>query len=205
MSPAGDAERTRAFFDAIASRYDRVFSRPRDESRPRMARLLSLLGPPRDVLDLGVGTGRELSELLDAGHRVVGVDVSEKMLALCNQRARPIRCVLADFWRGLPFGDASFDAVIALFGTLAHARRAGALDDLAREALRVLRPGGLFFAEAPTPAWASAHPTFEDEATGARIDVIAPTMDAWRASFAAFDVAIAETSDELTIVGRRVG
>jgi len=192
----------RAFFDAIAPRYDRVYARPREEMRPRMERLLALLGSPRDVLDLGVGTGRELSALLDAGHRVVGVDVSEKMIALCNQRTRPIRCLRADFWSGLPLPDASFDAVLALYGTLAHAPRAGALADLAREIARVLRPGGLFHAEAPTPAWAAAHPAFVDEATGARIAVVAPSADEWRAAFARFDVELTESGEELSVSAR---
>ena len=94
--------------------------------RAHVDRALAAIGEgPRDVLDLGVGTGLELPRLLDAGHRVVGVDVSPEMIALCNQRSRPIRCVEADFWRALPFEDASFDAVVAFFGTLAHAPDAG--------------------------------------------------------------------------------
>jgi len=198
-----DSETTRRFFDAIAPRYDRVYARARDEMRPRMARLLALLGGPRDVLDLGVGTGPELHHLLDAGHRVVGVDVSEKMIALCNRRARPIRCVLADFWSGLPAADASFDAVVALFGTLAHPPGSSAYERLAREVFRVLRPGGVFYAEAPTPAWAAANPSFVDEASGARIDVVAQDASAWRRAFSAFDVSASEDDGEITIVARR--
>jgi SAM-dependent methyltransferase len=197
-----DAERTRRFFDAIAPRYDRVFARSREELRPRMERLLALLGEARDVLDLGVGTGRELPYLLDAGHRVVGVDLSERMIALCSQRSRPIRCVAADFWAGLPFEDRSFDAVVALFGTLAHAPDPEAHARLGREVLRVLRPGGLFFAEVPTPAWAEANPTFRDEASGESVDVVAPSAEAWRAALARLDVTIAEADAELAIVGR---
>lgn len=195
-----DADATRRFFDAIAPRYDRVYARSRDELRARMTKLLALLGPPRDVLDLGVGTGPELHHLLDAGHRVVGVDVSEKMIALCNRRARPIRCISADFWQGLPAEDASFDAVIALFGSLAHPPDPDGHARLAREALRVLRPGGLFWAEVPSPAWAAAHPTFEDEASGARIDVVALEPRAWREAFRDFDVSVTEEGDELVAV-----
>lgn len=197
------SDAARAFFDAIAPRYDREFARPREELRPRMIRLVALLGPPRDVLDLGVGTGRELSYLLDAGHRVVGLDFSDKMLAECARRARPIPCVHADLWRRLPFGDASFDAVLALFGTLAHAPHPGALAELGGEVARVLRPRGLFFAEAPAPAWARAHPTFVDAPTGARIDVTAPGPEEWRAAFAAFELDVGETPEELTVVARR--
>jgi SAM-dependent methyltransferase len=192
------------FFDAIAARYDRDFARPRDEMRPRMERLLARLGPERDVLDLGVGTGPELHHLLDAGHRVVGVDVSEQMIALCNRRARPIRSVRADFWRGLPADDASFDAVIALFGSLAHppAPSEEAYAALAREVARVLRPRGLFYAESPTPAWAAEHPVFEDGRTGARIRVVGPSAEAWRGAFAGFDVEVTEAEGELTVVAR---
>lgn len=193
----------KAFFDAIASRYDRVFAREPSEMRAHVDRALAAIGhAPKDVLDLGVGTGLELPRLLDAGHRVVGVDVSPEMIALCNQRSRPIRCVEADFWAGLPFDGASFDAVIALFGTLAHAPDDGALSRLAREMERVLRPGGVFFAEIPSPAWVAAHPAFVDEKTGARIAIVAQPESAWREAFAAFDVTIADRGDELELTLR---
>jgi SAM-dependent methyltransferase len=198
-----DAEGTRRFFDAIASRYDRVFARPRDEMQVHMARLLDLLGPPRDVLDLGVGTGPELHHLLDAGHRVVGVDISPAMIAACSERARPIRCICGDFWSGLPAEDGAFDAVIALFGSLAHAPRAGAQREIGREVLRVLRPGGIFYAEVPAPAWAAQHSTFEDNVTGARIEIDSISASTWREALDGLEVAVSELGSELCIVGRR--
>lgn len=191
------------FFDAIAKRYDRVYARSSDELRERMTRLLEWIGPaPRDVLDLGVGTGLELPRLLDAGHRVTGIDVSAEMIAVCNQRSRKIPCVRADFWEGLPSDDGAFDAVIALFGTLAHAPSPSAYGALAREVARVLRPRGVFYAEVPTSTWAAAHPTFEDEASGARIAITALTVREWRDAFHAFDMTTRDDGGELTIVAR---
>lgn len=190
----------RAFFDAIATRYDRVFARDPSEMRAHVDRALEAIGPgPRDVLDLGVGTGLELPRLLDAGHRVVGVDVSPEMIALCKNRSRPIRCVEHDFWTRLPFDDASFDAVIALFGSLAHAPDAEALTSLAREIARVLRADGVFFAEVPSPAWVAAHPAFVDERTGASIAIVAQPESAWREAFAGFEGSVETRGEELEI------
>jgi SAM-dependent methyltransferase len=167
------------FFDAIASRYDRVYALPSADSRVRMARILRELPPCARVLDLGVGTGRELPALLDAGHTPTGLDFSSEMILLCKRRARPISIVRADFWERLPFGDASFDSVLALHGTLAHPPRGDgggippsferALGRLANDIARVLAPGGVFMAEVPTLAWldtVSASPTLGPDTPG---------------------------------------
>ncbi len=144
----------RSFFDAIAGRYDWVYALAADESRRRMARVLRELPPaPARVLDLGVGTGRELAALLDARHVPTGLDASREMLARCARRSRPVRLVHADFWRPLPFEEDSFDAAIALHGTLAHPPDPGALARLARELARVVRPGGTWVVEVPAPPW----------------------------------------------------
>jgi SAM-dependent methyltransferase len=144
----------RSFFDAIAGRYDRVYALPAAESRKRMEQVLrELPAPPARILDLGVGTGRELPALLDAGHAVTGVDASEEMLARCARRSRPVPLVRADFWEALPFEDGAFDAALALHGTLAHPPDSDAIARLARELARVVRPGGTWVVEAPAPVW----------------------------------------------------
>jgi SAM-dependent methyltransferase len=149
---AGDAEQ---FFDAIAGRYDRAYALPAAESRRRMDRVIRELPPaPARVLDLGVGTGRELASLLDAGLTPTGIDVSRAMLARCARRSRPVELVHGDFWHApLPFHGTTFDGVVALHGTLAHPPAPDAIGLLARELARLVRPAGVFVAEVPSPAW----------------------------------------------------
>jgi SAM-dependent methyltransferase len=145
----------RRFFDSIAARYDRAYAPASPESRERMRRIMPELPPaPASVLDLGVGTGRELPALLDAGYAPTGVDISSEMLDRCGRRARPVPLVHADFWQSpLPFPEGSFDAAVALHGTLAHPPELEAVARLGGELARVVRPGGVFVAEVPNPAW----------------------------------------------------
>lgn len=92
-----------------------------------------LSGP---VLDVGCGEGR-LASLLPASVRWIGVDASTAQLA-----ANPYRPVVRADMRALPFQDAVLASVTHLW-CLYH------LDDpvpAVREAARVLRPGGRYYA-----------------------------------------------------------
>jgi SAM-dependent methyltransferase len=187
------------FFDAIAGRYERTYALSADQSRRRMQRVLRELPPaPARILDLGVGTGRELAALLDAGHVPTGVDVSRRMLERCARRSRPVALVEADFWQPLPFADRSFDAAVALHGSLAHPPDAGALARLARELARTLQPKSVWIVETPSPAWLarieevaqgddrSVRRTgpqtcvYEDHVVGASVDALVPSDEQWR-------------------------
>jgi SAM-dependent methyltransferase len=209
------------FFDAIARKYDRVYARSREEMAKSLAWLLSRLPAASDVLDLGVGTGRELPALLDAGHRPVGLDISGEMLALCSRRARPIPLVQADLWGPLPFEAGTFDAVVALHGTLAHPSDAEGRSRFPREVARVLRPGGVFVAEMPTLAWLEGaareseagatrvdceqggRGSFVDDATGAKVDIWLASPEEWTQGFdGLLDVTVdAAGAGEMRIVG----
>ena len=86
----------------------------------RVLGLLALVGPaPLRILDAPVGTGRMLPDLASAGHSVVGVDLSEAMLAAGGARASG-GAVRGEIER-LPFADGAFDAAISL-RFLFHAR-----------------------------------------------------------------------------------
>jgi ubiquinone/menaquinone biosynthesis C-methylase UbiE len=93
-----------------------------------------------EVLEIGIGTGRNIS-LYPPGVRVTGVDLSPEMLALARARAHDVG-VSVDLHLGdaerLEFADASFDTVVITFAlcTIPDDRRA------AGEAFRVLRQGG---------------------------------------------------------------
>jgi len=216
----------RAFFDAIASRYDRAYAPEARDSRARMRRVLAELPPKSRVLDLGVGMGRELSALLDAGHAPTGLDASPEMLARCARRARPVPLVLADFWDALPFGDATFDAAVALHGTLAHPPNADASAHarLGAELARVLAPNGVFVAEVPSRAWLERVASggevydgdravrrtgddtcvFEDLVNGASIVAWIPPDARWSSLLGPrFAVTATSFGDELLVVARR--
>jgi SAM-dependent methyltransferase len=100
-------------------------------------------GPGRRVLDLGCRTGA-LASYYAVGNDVVGVDVDHEALARASERLG-IETVWADVEEGLPFGDTSFDVVVAgeILEHLANPRAAVA------QVRRVLRPGGLFVGSVP--------------------------------------------------------
>lgn len=203
----------KSFFDAIARRYDRDYALSGATSRERLARMLDAIANRRRVLSLGLGTGRELPALLDAGHEVHGIEVSEAMIDECNKRARTVPIVRGDFYDPLPFADASFDAVIALHGTLAHPPREGAHRLLAFEIARVLRHGGVFYAEVPaaeglarlgvgvTGPRSFVH---RDEASGIEITGVARTADEWKDAFPRLAVRTAPLGEvEHAVVGTK--
>jgi len=99
-------------------------------------RVLAEYERPR-VLDFGCGTGFNLEAARALGvHDGVGIDLSSRALSLCRERGLH-RLVRGDA-AAPPFGDATFDVVLAL-DLIEHVE-----DDRAalRGLLRVLRPGG---------------------------------------------------------------
>jgi SAM-dependent methyltransferase len=218
VRPFDDARR---FFDAIARRYDREYAKGREATARSVHRIVSLLPKGARVLDLGVGTGGELSGLLDAGLCPTGLDFSGEMLALCARRSRPVPLVRADLWEPLPFEDESFEGVIALHGTLAHPPHDEAPSRFAREAARVLGVGGVLAFEAPSPAWLEAadgqqrgdfvlrrsgakRVVHEDAAAGAAIEALVLSADEWRDALAPFaDVTITFDGAELFVIAKK--
>ena len=96
---------------------------------------------PRDILEIGCGTGG-FAERLAAEHpdaTLVATDQSERFVELTS--ARGVEAQVADA-TDLPFPDASYDLVVALW-MLYHVPD---LDRALAEVRRVLRPGGRFLA-----------------------------------------------------------
>ena len=109
------------------------------------------LGPGARVLDVGCGPGRHANALAARGFEVVGVDISERFIALARQNSPPGTSVTferADA-RSLAF-DSEFDAVISLcqgaFGLSGGGDDVVTALDPDRAVLegmaRALRPGG---------------------------------------------------------------
>jgi SAM-dependent methyltransferase len=122
--------------------------------------LPELLGPGSGpCLDLGCGTGRNFDTIRDSGRTVIGVDRSSDQLRLARTRTDgPL--IEADA-AVLPFADASFDTVVAMWITTD-------LDDFPSalgEAVRVLRPGGLLVCYGVHPAFNGPHVEWNEDGT----------------------------------------
>lgn len=107
------------------------------------------------VLELGIGTGANLPFYTSKATDVVGIEPSRAMLDEAAERARELKGTTRfEFVVGgaeaLPFADASFDTVIACLVFCTIPDHEGA----AREAFRVLKPGGqfLFFEHVAHPS-----------------------------------------------------
>lgn len=128
-------------FDAIAGAYDQVRGHPPEVAEQIGRAIATLAGNNALVLELGIGTGRIALPVASAGCRVVGIDISAAMLhaARAKEGGEALRLLQGDIER-LPFADGVFDATLAVH--VLHLARdwRGAL----AEALRVLRPGGVF-------------------------------------------------------------
>ena len=93
------------------------------------------------VLDVACGTGNAALLAAARGADVVGVDSSERLVAVARQRAQQAG-LFAEFVVGdalvLPVGDAEFDVVLSVFGVIFAADPAQAVSEVAR----VLRSDG---------------------------------------------------------------
>lgn len=123
------------------ARYKHAFSRAYHEKT--LDQLIDIVPPRGTVLDDGCGNGVFLDHLEGRNFpidRYVGVDISRGMLGHARRRLgdRPSAAVLRADATRLPFADATFDVVYAR-GLLHHLNDPGAG---AREAARVLKPGG---------------------------------------------------------------
>src|SRR5947208_13718506 len=137
------AEVARTYFRENADQWHRIRSLYIDE-REVEAALVEIIAAadPRDLLELGPGTGRMLEILAPRVEHALGIDQSREMLSIARVNlARAglengsVR--LGDMYQ-LDLPDASFDAVV-IHQVLHYADRPAAV---LAEAARVLRPGG---------------------------------------------------------------
>jgi SAM-dependent methyltransferase len=142
-------------YDALAPRYDALFSSP--EAEREEIEVLRLALPSGRVLDIGCGTGMLLRHLRVAPEQYVGIDPSLPMLERARAshpgHARAIfRCPMEDFHDRRPF-----DTIVALFGVASYLH----LEPLHRIP-SLLAPGGraflMFYDE---DYWPSTHREME--------------------------------------------
>jgi ubiquinone/menaquinone biosynthesis C-methylase UbiE len=107
--------------------------------------LVGTLGITRGlrVLDLGSGDGTTAIPLAKLGADVLGVDIARNLVEAGNKRAKELHLMNCSFQQGdatdlRDLQDNSFDLVVSIFGAMFAPKPS----DVAREMVRVTRPGG---------------------------------------------------------------
>jgi ubiquinone/menaquinone biosynthesis methyltransferase len=139
-SPEAKRRHVRRLFSTIADRYDlitAVLSYGQDARWKRTLIARAQLRPGERVLDLACGTGD--IALAAAAHdtRVVGLDITHRMLQLASQKSTAATFLAGDMTH-LPFASSSFDVVTTGYGLRNVPDLKAAIDEIAR----VLPPGG---------------------------------------------------------------
>ena len=165
-------------FDAIAPRYDLVnrlmtFRLDVRWRRRTVARLA--LEPGAKIVDLACGTGDLCRDLVKAGHRPIGLDMSYGMLAAARTSAPLVNGdALA-----MPFATGSVDGLTCGFAL----RNFRELGPMLAETARILRPGGrvalLEVATPPNPVMRFGHGIYFGHVVP-RIGALLSDADAYR-------------------------
>ena len=140
-TPESKRRYVRHLFATIADRYDfitRFLSYGRDRYWKRQLVALANESPESRALDLASGTGDIAALLAARGVRVVGLDITHRMLQLARGRLPTVMFVTGDMV-SLPFGDAMFDIVTTGYGL----RNVPDLPKAIAEIARVLKPHGV--------------------------------------------------------------
>jgi SAM-dependent methyltransferase len=139
IAPEVESVKTRLKHLWMVGDYDR-FSRYMEHSAREFYERL-LVVPGYRLLDVGCGSGQLALMAAKDGLAVTGVDIASNSVERARARAQaeglPARFEEADA-EALPFEDASFDVVASLIGAMFAPRP----DLVAKELLRVCKPGG---------------------------------------------------------------
>jgi demethylmenaquinone methyltransferase/2-methoxy-6-polyprenyl-1,4-benzoquinol methylase len=142
-TPDSKGRYVRRLFGTIADRYDLItvlLSYGQDRKWKKRLIELAAIAPGMRVLDLACGTG-DVAYLASArGARVVGLDITPRMIALAKAKphAGNRLAFLVGDMTALPCGDGSFDIVTTGYGI----RNVPRIDQALTEIRRVLAPGG---------------------------------------------------------------
>lgn len=111
---------------------------------PVMQRKLfaSLITKAGKILDAGCGSGRDSAFFSEQGFKVVGIDMSEKLLEIARDAAPKAKFYSADM-RHLSFEDNMFDGIWSC-ASIVHIKHKE-IPEVFRNFYSVLKPGGLLY------------------------------------------------------------
>ena len=143
--------RHHGFYAAFVQLYDSLF--PLQEATVEILNAQLQAVNARRVLDIGCGSGSLALALRTRGYRVDAIDSSAEMIAVAVNKeqqyssaesGRFVTASMQSLDRSADWPDASYDAVLCLGNTLAHAESGAAVRRVCAAVQRLLRPPGVF-------------------------------------------------------------
>jgi SAM-dependent methyltransferase len=151
---------------------------------------------PRDVVDIGFGTGEWLDFWLARGAEVAGIDLTETAVARGRKRYPGVELFRADIAAALPT-DRRFDAVSAM-NVLLHITDDGDCRRALENLRRLVRDGGVLLLAEPIVTQRYAPPPDRSATSVAR------TLEWWRAALRETGFEIIELRPATCVLGNPV-
>ncbi len=133
-------------YNPVAKKYSQRVVEGNSDSIAAYFRHLAIPLEGRRVLDLGCGDGYDLSQIKLRGAIIFGVDASEEMVKLAQER-NPDGTIVLGYFEKIPFPEYFFDVVISKWAL----QISSDIDPIYREIARVIKPNGQL-------VFLSAHP-----------------------------------------------
>jgi SAM-dependent methyltransferase len=156
-NPEDPKDIVRRGYDAVSRLYDDAYGSD-TKYQVLLGELCRAIPAGSAVLDIGCGSGVPVArDLVAAGHRVTGMDISEVQISRARERVPQAQFIHGDA-TAAAFEPASFDAIVSLYA-LIHIPLAEQ-PPLLRRIAQWLRPGGWFVATTGHAAWTGTEPNW---------------------------------------------
>lgn len=143
-------------YDKVAESY--LAERDRFKNSEHLDRLTALLSPRSTILDIGCGAGIPIDRyLISKGHKVAGIDISEKQIELAKRYVPEGDYKVADMLE-LREGEYSVDAVVSFYAIFHIPREKH--PTILRAVHSFLKPGGYMLITMGASEWEGTEDDF---------------------------------------------
>lgn len=147
-----DAEKAKLLYDSHAEEYFRDISHNKKmQYLRRFIKRFFSQSKGKKILFAGCGDGAEAKAAIDAGAKIIGIDVSDKCIDLAKKKFPNEEFLVADFAK-TTFANKSFDMIFSSLAVMYKKNLKGVL----AEFNRVLRPEGEAIIVVPHPFYKAA-------------------------------------------------
>lgn len=144
-----DKESIRESYNKIAKDYS--LHRDSFDNSELLNRLIAILPPNSLILDLGCGSGDPIDiKLVDAGHQVIGIDISDEQIDLAKKKLPEQKFYRRDF-EELEMDEFLVDAIVSFYAIYHISREAQGL--LFKKMFSYLKSGGAILLTLSAKEW----------------------------------------------------